>query len=243
MSTRKETIVVLDDEVQIVRLLTKILQSKGYATITAKDGEDALDQVIAASPDLLLVDLMMPKMDGFEVVERVRAFSQLPIIILTACGQDQEKIRGLDLGADDYLTKPFNLEELTARVRAVLRRSKQNGFTNVPEQAIVTIGELCIDFAANQVTVGGRDISLTSVEYRLLAMLARNPGRIITQDTLLKDVWGPTYGGEIHLLQVGINRLRRKLELDVRHPQYIMTRVGIGYFLASPSPAAPKQVA
>lgn len=241
MTIRKTTILVADDEPQILRLLVKSLRTQGYTIAEASNGEEVLDAMIAASPDLLVVDIMMPRMDGFEVIERVRAFSQIPIIILTARGQDQDKVRGLDLGADDYLTKPFNLDELAARVRAALRRSQQGTSTETSGQAVVIIGGLRVDFAAHHVSMHEQEIPLTPIEFRLLAMLARNPGRVLTQDMLLKDIWGPGYVGEIHLLQVGINRLRRKIEADPAHPRYILTRVGIGYLLASQESRIPSE--
>ena len=176
----------------------------------------------------------MPKMDGFTVCQRVREFSAVPIIIVTARGQDQDKVHGLDLGADDYLTKPFSVDELLARVRAVLRRTQ---FT-VNEQTHAmsrtsTIGELMIDFSQHLVTKAGQEVSLTATEYRILAYLAQNVGRVVTQDLLLEHVWGSEYLGESHMLQVNINRLRRKIEADPSHPRYLLTKVGVGYFLAA----------
>jgi DNA-binding response OmpR family regulator len=164
----------------------------------------------------------------------VREFSSVPIIIVTARGQDQDKIRGLDLGADDYLTKPFSVDELLARVRAVLRRAQfaANEHTQTM-RTITTIGDMKIDYAQHLVTMGEREIILTPTEYRILAHLAQNVGRVVTQDLLLEYVWGAEYVGEGHMLQVNINRLRRKLEPDPAHPRYILTKVGIGYLLAA----------
>jgi DNA-binding response OmpR family regulator len=187
-------------------------------------------------PDLVLLDVMMPRMDGFTVCQRVRAFSAVPIILITARGQDQDKVRGLDLGADDYLTKPFSVDELLARVRAVLRRTQFS--TGEPTQAMnamTRIGELVIDYRQRLVTAAGRELSLTPTEYRLLAYLAQNAGRIVTQDLLLERIWGAEYVGESHMLQVNINRLRRKIEPDPAHPRYILTKVGIGYQLTNPA--------
>jgi DNA-binding response OmpR family regulator len=176
---------------------------------------------------------MMPKMDGFTVCQRVREFSSVPILIVTARGQDHDKVRGLDLGADDYLTKPFSVDELLARVRAVLRRSEFTAKEIAQTlRASVTIGALSIDYAQHLVSVAGREVTLTPTEYRILAYLAQNVGRVVTQDLLLEYVWGAEYLGESHMLQVNINRLRRKLEEDPAHPRYIHTKVGVGYFLA-----------
>src|SRR5579883_1788918 len=239
----KTTILTADDDPQLLRLVMRNLQLEGYEVIAVSDGQQALTQIEQQAPDLVLLDVMMPKMDGFTVCQRVREFSTVPIIIVTARGQDQDKVRGLDLGADDYLTKPFSIDELLARVRAVLRRSQ---FTQSEAAHVLlktkTIGDLSIDFTQHLVTMGGREITLTPIEYRLLSYLAQNAGRIMTQDLLLEHVWGPDYLGESHMLQVNVNRLRRKLEPDPSHPRYILTRVGIGYMLAIPlgEPSADK---
>jgi two-component system, OmpR family, KDP operon response regulator KdpE len=235
MPAKKTTILAADDDPQILRLVTRNLQFDGYEVIAVSDGQAALEQIEAHSPDLVLLDIMMPRMDGFTVTQRVREFSAVPIIILTARGQDQDKIRGLDLGADDYLTKPFSVEELLARVRAVIRRSQfaadAHGLS-----ATTSIGELTIDFAQHLVTMRGSEITLTPTEYRILAYLAQNAGRVITQDLLLEHVWGQEYLGESHMLQVNINRLRRKIEDDHTHPRYLLTKTGVGYLLAQQSP-------
>ena|SRR5947209_5145822 len=232
MPAKKTTILTADDDPQLLRLITRNLQFEGYEVLQASDGQQALEQIETHMPDLILLDVMMPRIDGFTVCHRVREFSAVPIIIVTARGQDQDKIRGLDLGADDYLTKPFSVDELLARVRAVLRRAQ---FT-VNEQAALhtttTVGELVIDYAQHLVTKAGREVILTPIEYRILAYLAQNAGRVVTQDLLLEHVWGSEYLGESHMLQVNINRLRRKVEPDPIHPRYILTKVGVGYFLA-----------
>jgi DNA-binding response OmpR family regulator len=234
MPAKKTTILAADDDPQILRLVTRNLDLDGYEVIAVSDGQAALEQIEAHSPDLVLLDIMMPRMDGFTVTQRVREFSSVPIMLLTARGQDQDKIRGLDLGADDYLTKPFSVEELLARVRAVLRRS-QFGADSHGLSAKTTVGELEVDYVQHLVTMGGQEITLTPTEYRILAYLAQNAGRVVTQDLLLEQVWGPEYTGESHMLQVNINRLRRKIEDDHTHPRYLLTKVGIGYLLAKPS--------
>lgn len=234
MPVKKTTILTADDDPQLLRLVARNLQLEGYEVLTATDGKQALEQIEAHTPDLVLLDVMMPKMDGFTVCYRVREFSAVPIIIITARGQDQDKVRGLDLGADDYLTKPFSVDELLARVRAVLRRTQFNA--SEPSHAlrtIVTVGELTIDFAQHLASMSGNEIVLTPTEYRILAYLAQNVGRVVTQDLLLEHVWGSEYVGEGHMLQVNINRLRRKIEPDSSHPRYILTKVGIGYLLAA----------
>ncbi len=239
MPIRKTTILTADDDPQLLRLIARNLELEDYQVLVASDGQQALEQIEQHVPDLVLLDVMMPRMDGFTVCQRVREFSAVPIIIVTARGQDQDKVRGLDLGADDYLTKPFSIEELLARVRAVLRRAQ---FT-ASEQAhamhtTTTIGDLTIEYAQHLVRMGGREIELTPTEYRILAYLAQNAGHVVTQDLLLERIWGTEYVGEGHMLQVNINRLRHKIEPDPMHPRYILTKVGIGYLLAA-RPDAP----
>ncbi|GCF09570.1 response regulator transcription factor [Dictyobacter arantiisoli] len=237
MTSKKTTILTADDDPQLLRLVSRNLEFDGYDVISARDGQEALTQIEQSHPDLVLLDVMMPKMDGLTVCQQVREFSAVPIIIITARGQDSDKVKGLDLGADDYLTKPFSIEELLARVRAVLRRT--NFLT--PEQphavrTITTIGDVTIDYAQRKVTIHEQEIILTPTEYRILSYLIQNAGRVITQDLLLEHVWGNEYVGESHMLQVNVNRLRRKIEPDPAHPRYIITKPGIGYqFATNPS--------
>lgn len=237
MPAKKTTILTADDDPQLLRLITRNLQLEGYEVLPVSDGQQALEQIEQKSPDVVLLDVMMPRMDGFTVCHKVREFSSVPIIIVTARGQDQEKVRGLDLGADDYLTKPFSVDELLARVRAVLRRAQFSPKEHaLGLQSTMTTGDLTIDFSQHVVTLAGKEITLTPTEYRLLAYLAQNAGRIITQDLLLEHIWGAEYLGEGHMLQVNINRLRRKIETNLAHPGYILTKVGVGYSLASLPP-------
>lgn len=234
MSAKRTTILTADDDPQLLKLIARNLQLEDYNVLTASDGKQALEQVEAHVPDLILLDVMMPKMDGFTVCQRVREFSAVPIIIVTARGQDHDKVRGLDMGADDYLTKPFNIDELLARVRAVLRRTQlaPNGQT-IGMCTTTTVGELTIDYGQHLVWLSGREVVLTPIEYRLLSYLAQNAGRVVTQELLLAHVWGEEYVNESHILQVNINRLRHKVEPDPVHPRYILTKPGIGYLLAS----------
>ncbi len=238
MPARKTTILTADDDPQLLRLIARNLELEDYDVLVASDGQQALEQIEQHAPDLVLLDVMMPRMDGFTVCQRVRAFSAVPIIIVTARGQDQDKVRGLDLGADDYLTKPFSIEELLARVRAVLRRAHFTASEQAQTMRTTTIGELSIEYGQHLVKLGEREIELTPTEYRILAYLAQNAGRVVTQDLLLEHIWGTEYVGEGHMLQVNINRLRHKIEPDPMHPRYILTKVGIGYLLAA-RPDAP----
>ncbi|HEU5384139.1 MAG TPA: response regulator transcription factor [Ktedonobacteraceae bacterium] len=237
MPEKHPTILLVDDDLQLLQLVALNLELEGYTVLLAGDGKQALSQIKQRDLDLVLLDVMMPRMDGFTVCHRVREFSTVPIILITAKERSQDKVRGLDLGADDYLTKPLNMDELLARVRAVLRRTQ----FREDERALSTtlaLGQLTIDFGQCQVLLSNQKVVLTPTEYRLLAFLARHAGRIVPQDTLLDQVWGKEYVGEHHLLQVNINRLRHKLEADPAHPHYLLTEPGVGYMLA-PQPEEP----
>lgn len=233
MPARKTTVLIADDDPQLLRLMARNLQFEGYEVLTAADGREALETAEEKKPDLVLLDVMMPKLDGFTVTQRIRDFSNVPIIIITARGHDPDKIRGLDLGADDYLAKPFNVDELLARSRAVLRRAQFMAGDKSMNNA--QIGDLSIDYAQHMVKLNDKELTLTPIEYRILSYLAQNVGRVITHDGLLEHVWGAEYVGESHMLQVNVNRLRRKLEPDAARPRYILTKVGVGYML-SPDP-------
>ncbi len=234
MPAKKTTILIADDDAQLLRLVSRNLELEGYDVIPASDGQQALEEIERAVPDLVLLDVMMPRLDGFSVCRRVREFSAVPIIILTARGLEQDKVRGLDLGADDYLAKPFSVDELLARVRAVLRRSQFSGGNQAGTwHASINTGALTIDTSRQVVTKAGQVLSLTPTEYGLLATLAQQLGRIVPQEEILEQVWGAEYLGESHLLQVNINRLRHKIEDDPSHPRYLLTRAGVGYELAA----------
>ncbi len=235
MPAKKSRILTADDDPQILRLVTRNLELAGYAVVTATDGAEALEHFETQHFDLGILDVMMPHLDGFTVLTRVREFSSVPIIMVTARGQDHDKIHGLDLGADDYLAKPFSVEELLARVRSVLRRSQFNASSLEDQNArpVIVLDELSVDFAQHRVIVRSQEVELTPIEYRLLAYLAQNAGRVITQDLLLEHIWGEEYVGESHLLQVNVNRLRHKIEQDPACPRYLLTKMGVGYMLAA----------
>jgi DNA-binding response OmpR family regulator len=232
MSSKKALVLVVDDDVRMLRMMKRMLELEGFDTLIANSGESALKVFEKESPDLVLLDIMMPDMNGYIVCKHIREFSQVPIIMVTAMGDDKEKVEGLDIGADDYVTKPFSASELAARVRAVLRRI---GPQEEPPGAIFQYKDLVIDFTSRRVTVNGSELILTSTEYRLLSYISRNAGRVVTPDQLLDKVWGEEYIGAPHLLQVNIARLRKKLGDDAKHPTYILTRPGIGYIMSKPS--------
>ena len=228
MPPRKASVLVVDDDVRVLRMMRRILELEGYRVLMASNGEPALDVFDEETPDLVLLDIMMPGMDGYSVCQRIREFSQIPIIMVTAKGNDEEKIRGLDAGADDYVTKPFSAGDVAARVRAVLRRTTL--WDERPEPAFCSRG-LLIDFARHRVTINNEEVDPTATEYRLLSYLARNADRVVTPDQILEKVWGEDYIGETHLLQVNITRLRQKLKDDAKNPKYILTKPGIGYMM------------
>jgi DNA-binding response OmpR family regulator len=223
-------ILIVDDEPRYLRLLEANLRTEGYEVATAQDGVQALDVFSAQPIDLVLLDVMMPRLDGFGVCQRLREFSNVPIVILTARGEEQDRVRGLDLGADDYLVKPFSATELLARVRAVLRRA--HAPTETTGQArFFAHGDLKIDFARAEVWRGEEPISLSATEYRLLLQFTHNVGKILTSEDLLTSVWGAEYKNDKEILWVSIARLRQKLEVDAHAPHHIVTRSGLGYLM------------
>lgn len=234
MLTKKTAVLIVEDDPQLLRFIMRTLQLEGYAVLTANNGQRALELIEAHVPDLVLLDLTIPKMDGVIVCQRIREFSAVPIIIVTPQRHSRDTLRGLDYGADDFLKKPFSVDELLTRVRAVLRRAQfpTNGRASLL-QTPLTIGELTIDNARHLVMMAGREIKLTPIEYSLLAYLAQHAGHIVLQDQLLEHIWGAEYVGESYLLHANINRLRHKLEPDPAHPRYILTKAGIGYLLAA----------
>ncbi len=229
MSTKRPLVLVVDDDVRILRMMKRMLELEGFQATIANNGEMALKTFEKENPDLVLLDIMMPDIDGYTVCQRLREFSQVPVIMVTAKGDDKEKVAGLNVGADDYVTKPFSASELAARVRAVLRRV---GSQEKPAEAIFRNKDLVIDFSSHQVMINNTELKLTSTEYKLLSYISLNAGRVITPDQLLHKVWGEEYIGAPHLLQVNIARLRKKLGDDAKKPSYIMTRPGIGYIMS-----------
>lgn len=222
-------ILVVDDEVQYQHLLRVNLQAEGYSVSTSSDGESAVEFVANSQPDLVILDVMMPRLDGFTACERIRQFSNVPIIMLTGKAEEQDRVRGLNIGADDYIAKPFSATELIARVRAVLRRfSPQEHST---QQRYFTHGNLRIDFARAEVWKDEKPIYLSATEYRLLIHFAQSLGKVLTPEELLSAVWGEHYREDKEILWVSIARLRQKLEDNPHSPQHIVTRSGLGYLM------------
>ena len=220
-------ILIVDDEPRYLRLMEANLITEGFQVIKATNGQEAVDQVVERHPDLLLLDVMMPILDGFGALERIREFSNVPIIIVTARGSENDRVRGLDLGADDYIVKPFSATELLARVRAVMRRAITSGGSF--EQSTFVHGNLRIDLARAEVFKDERIVYLSATEFRLLLQFAHNLGGVLTSEQLLSDVWGPEYRDDKEILWVSISRLRQKLENDPKNPLHIVTRSGLGY--------------
>ncbi len=225
-------LLIVDDEPDVVELIRASLESVGYEVTSATDGRQALEMAETEMPDLIILDIMLPGLDGYEVCRRIREFSAVPIIMLTARSAEVDLVRGFDAGADDYLTKPFAINELLARVKAVLRRSKfPDEIVNRPA---LTAGEVTIDFARRRVTVRGREVKLSPTEYRLLSLLASNAGRVMLHQELLRRVWGPEYREATEYLRVYVRYLRQKIEREPAHPQFILTQPGVGYMFNTP---------
>ena len=223
----KTRILVIDDELSIVKFLRANLEDSGYAVEVALDGNEGLRSFEKELPDLVILDIMMPEIDGFEVCRRIREWSQVPIIMLSARGSESDKVKCLDLGADDYVTKPFGKEELIARVKAVMRRTES--YTSSPVQPLFTSGDLVISFSKRLVTVAGEEVKLTPTEYNLLQELVLHENKALTHSMLLGRVWGPEYAEEREYLRVFIGRLRKKLESSQEKNKYIITIPGVGY--------------
>lgn len=227
----KKRILVVDDDTAILRLLSTNLKARGYEVITATDGEEALESVQKDYIDLIILDIMMPKVDGVQVCRHIREWSDIPIIILSARGDENDKVKCLELGADDYLTKPFGIAELMARINTAFRH--RGDASVAPAQSSFTCDGLEINFAKRRVTVKGKEITLTPTEYSLLQQLAVNSDKVLTHSMLLHSVWGNEYSSEKEYLRVFVGRLRRKLEPDPKKPMYIHTIPGVGYHLAT----------
>jgi len=226
-------ILIVDDEERILNFLSTKLKALGYGVLTASNGLEALEQAQAQEPDLIVLDLIMPKMDGFETLKELRSFSSVPVIILSAKGADVDKIKGLGLGADDYLQKPFNPDELVARIEAIRRRLQPAERRRTPEP--LSVGDLTVDFEGQCVVLRGKQEHLTRIEWLLLSELAHNAGRLMLYEDLLTRIWGPEYRDDVQILRTWISRLRYKLENDPNNPKLIRTIPKTGYIMDLPS--------
>jgi len=223
-------IVLIEDELPIRRFLRATLQAQGYRLFEAPTGADGLVEAASRQPDVVIVDLGLPDMDGLEVIRRLREWTSVPVIVLSARGQERDKVAALDAGADDYVSKPFGPGELLARIRVALRHAAGIGR---PEEAAFAVGDLQVDLAHRRVTVAGKEVHLTPIEYRLLTTLVRHAGKVLTHKQLLTEVWGPSHVDQAHYLRVYMGQLRRKIEVDPARPRYLLTEPGVGYRLAA----------
>ncbi len=226
MSETGPRVLIVDDEPAIRRFLKGLLPAHGYTVLEAENGQEACEAVGALRPDVIVLDLGLPDMDGVQVTRVLREWTQIPIVILSVRGAEEDKVAALDAGADDYLTKPFGSRELLARLRAALRRTAPTA-----SEPVFTVDGLTVDLVRRLVTVGGHEVQLTPTEYDLLRVLVTNAGKVLTHHQLLREVWGVGYDDEMHMLRVNISNLRRKLEPDASRPRYIVTEPGVGYRL------------
>lgn len=239
MEDNKKTILVVDDEKTIVDMLVYNLQKEGYNTLEAGDGETAVSVALDKRPDLVLLDIMLPKMDGLAVCKRIRQYLNIPILMLSAKDEEIDKILGLELGADDYITKPFSVRELMARVKANLRKAEitakamDTGIKEKEETNLLIVGDLSLDLNKFEVKVRGETIDLTLREFEVIRYLATQPGQVVTRETLLEKVWGYEYYGDIRTVDVTVRRIREKIEKDTSTPKILITKRGVGYYIAS----------
>ncbi len=225
------TILVIEDDKQIRRFLRALLSSEGYTVLESESGKAGLLEATSRAPDAIILDLGLPDMDGLDVLREIRQWSLLPVIVLSARGQESQKVLALDSGADDYLTKPFGAPELAARLRGALRRAVALG--QGAGEPVFCVGDLNVDLASRRIHVRGQEVHLTPIEYRLLVLLVKHAGKVVTHTQILKDVWGPDSEFESHYLRVYMSQLRRKLEEDSTRPRYLLTESGVGYRLAA----------
>jgi DNA-binding response OmpR family regulator len=227
INAENHKILVVDDEPRMMQLIGISLKLEGFEMISAADGFQALEKVTKEMPDLVLLDIMMPDMDGFETLQRIREVSSVPVIFLSVKGEEHDRVRGLDLGADDYITKPFSSKELVSRIKAVLRRVEPE--TAIRKNQIKIDADLTVDFDQRRVMVRGKEVRLRATEYRLLYQLVTNAGKLLSHETLLSRVWGPEYQDEDQYVRLYITYLRQKIEKDPKNPHYILSERGLGY--------------
>ena len=229
----REKILVVEDEKSIAHFISSVLSANGYEAMQARSGSKALSMISSHCPDLIILDLGLPDMDGLEILRQLRSWSSLPVVVVSARSHEKDKVTALDLGADDYLTKPFGTDELLARVRTAIRHTRTaSGNDEIAQKGTYTVGELTIDYNKHQVLKNGRNVRLTLSEFRIVALLGKYAGKVLTYDFIMKELWGPRAGGDNQILRVNMANIRRKIEKNPAEPEYLFTEVGVGYRLA-----------
>lgn len=230
----KDKILVIEDEKAILRFISNTLEKNDYTVLRAETGEEGLTMIESHCPNLIILDLGLPDMDGVEVLQKIRTWAYIPVIIVSARTMEKDKVRALDLGADDYITKPFGTDELLARIRTALRHTRTgNANQEIVDKGTYTVGGLTVDFNQHIVTVDGENVGLTLMEYRIVELLAKYSGKVLTYDFLIKELWGPRAGKDNQILRVNMANIRRKIEKNPASPEYLFTEVGVGYRLLS----------
>lgn len=226
----REKILVVEDEKSIAHFISAILNTNGYEALQAVSGTEALSMISSHCPDLIILDLGLPDMDGLEVLRSLREWSSLPVVVVSARTHERDKVEALDLGADDYLTKPFGTDELLARVRTAIRHTRTASTSSqVARQGIYAVGDLTVDFNKHQVLLHGENVKLTLSEFRIVALLAKYAGKVLTYDFIIRELWGPRAGGNNQILRVNMANIRRKIEKNPAEPEYLFTEIGVGY--------------
>mgnify|MGYP005812055891 FL=1 len=231
--TIRDKILVIEDEKTISHFISTILNNNGYEAMQARTGSEALSMISSHCPDLIILDLGLPDMDGLDILRQLREWSSLPVVVVSARTHEKDKVTALDLGADDYITKPFGTEELLARVRTAIRHTRTtSGNDEIAQQGTYTVGDMVIDYNKHQVLVRGENVKLTLSEFRIVALLGKYAGKVLTYDFIIKELWGPRAGGDNQILRVNMANIRRKIEKNPAAPEYLFTEVGVGYRLA-----------
>lgn len=229
----REKVLVVEDEKSISHFISAVLNANGYEAMQARSGEEALSMISSHCPDLIILDLGLPDMDGLEILRNLRSWSSLPVVVVSARSHERDKVSALDLGADDYLTKPFGTDELLARVRTAIRHTRTaSGNNELAQKGTYSVGDLVVDFNKHQALVRGKNVKLTLSEFRIVALLAKYAGKVLTYDFIIKELWGPRASGDNQILRVNMANIRRKIEENPAEPRYLFTEVGVGYRMA-----------
>ena len=229
----REKILVVEDEQSIAHFISTVLTSNGYEAMQASSGTEALSMISSHCPDLIILDLGLPDMDGLEILRQLRSWTSLPVVVVSARSHEKDKVDALDLGADDYLTKPFGTDELLARVRTAIRHTRTaSGNDEIAQKGTYTVGDMVIDYNKHQVLINGENAKLTLSEFRIVALLGKHAGKVLTYDYIIKELWGPRASGDNQILRVNMANIRRKIEKNPAEPEYLFTEVGVGYRLA-----------